>query len=491
MDAAELVVDLGSHPSGRTLAMGSGVAAILFGVTSLGPPNAGVVAGCMLVALSCTPLLWRLRVDRVDGPGIYALMSLLTLGLTSLAWLGQPSQPGPGLTAEDVTSGLVVAAGGMFAFVLGSVIHRVGRRRMMVGGLPGAPPLLFVGVFAAATAVALVAVAAGAYGFTGTQERVDRLGWVGPATPFFAQLTRIVLLCLALEWLRTGRSGLGRLLVGLLAVQFIVGLLTGMKSESLYPIVLVGLAFLAHRGWTSGRLTVLLGITVLFVLLPASQAFRASTRGDDRASFGSVARSMGERIVRRPDLTLADGAEYFAGRFRNIDNLALIVRDTPDVYARGDPTLYMLIPALVLVPRAFWPDKPVLDTGGQFARTYWQIPPSIRTANPTTQVGDLYRTFGLLGVALGLFGLGMLVSWWSSWSRSGRSPRIEALYLYTVGVAVTSVESDLPNLLVTTAKSLPFAAAVAWLLLPGSGSPAGSALLRRGAVSCAHQLRRP
>jgi hypothetical protein len=186
-----------------------------------------------------------------------------------------------------------------------------------------------------------------------------------------------------------------------------------------------------------------------------------------------------------------DAYDYAFTRFRSIDSVALIVARTPSPYPYASGTEYELLPALILVPRAIWPGKPALVSGADFSHTYWQIPAGIRTSTPITGVGDLYRNFGRAGVAVGMLIWGVFVAAWTWSYRRWRSPRFDLVYLYSVVFAVTYVESDLPSLVATAAKTLPIAALIAWLLLPGRSSPPGYRRIFRSSAPEAHLLRGP
>jgi hypothetical protein len=143
------------------------------------------------------------------------------------------------------------------------------------------------------------------------------------------------------------------------------------------------------------------------------------------------------------------------------------------VYASPDGALYAQLPLIVTVPRQLWKDKPVLDTGGDFAVSSWERAPSYRTSEPLTQPGDLLRNFGWIGVAVGLLVWGVVIGVWQRLRRRFWSPRMLAIYLWSLPAGVLYVEGDLPNLIATQSKAIPIAALAAWLLLPGRRHPPG------------------
>jgi hypothetical protein len=147
------------------------------------------------------------------------------------------------------------------------------------------------------------------------------------------------------------------------------------------------------------------------------------------------------------------------------------------MYASPDGALYAKLPLIVTVPRQLWHDKPVLDTSGDFATASWERAPSYRTAEPLTQPGDLYRNFGWAGVVIGLVVWGIAIGAWQRVRRHLWSPRMLAIYLWSFPAGVLYIEGDLPNLIATQARTIPLAAAAAWLLLPGRGQAPGYELI--------------
>src|SRR5207247_9068493 len=69
----------------------------------------------------------RLRRHALDAPGLYAAATVLFLGITSLAWLGTPSLPGPGLGRADIATALWTVALGLAAFGVGARLGGVPR----------------------------------------------------------------------------------------------------------------------------------------------------------------------------------------------------------------------------------------------------------------------------------------------------------------------------------------------------------------------------
>jgi hypothetical protein len=79
---------------------------------------------------------------------------------------------------------------------------------------------------------------------------------------------------------------------------------------------------------------------------------------------------------------------------------------TPDEVKFLSPVQLVEAPIVILVPRAVWPGKPILDTGYDFSQTYYDLPASAYTSSAITPVGDLYQHGGWIPVIVGMFLLG-------------------------------------------------------------------------------------
>lgn len=480
------MVSLSSAPVRRigprrvAAAVGRALIAAPLAVVALKESGAGaVMAGAALVVLASLPLLLRLRTERLDAPGVYGAVAAVLLGVTSLAWVsGTAPTPGPSLDRAEVAHAEVLVAVGLAVFALGAILT-AGRQQATPpspgSGAQGPIWQVVLAAYAVCAGAIVVGIKLGAYGYLSTPQ-TD--GTTSSVLSFLGSQSSVVILAAGVAWLRDRDPRLRRALIAMLAVQVPLGFVTGVKGDSVLALVLLLLAAIAYRRpipWKP------LGIAVLVligVLLPANNAYRDSLRTRGHSVAASI-RSLVDPSIYRPDRTLGSAVTYLFSRFREIDHVALIEHDTPSLFAYGDGSNYTLLPLIIAVPRALWHGKPVLDTAGQFARTYWQIPPSIHTSQPLTQVGDLYRNFAWPGVIVGMLVWGALIGAWERLRRARASPRMTVVYLWSLLAAVTYVESDLPALIATTAKELPITYLAAWFLLPGRDSTPGYRLLVR------------
>lgn len=419
-----------------------------------------MVAGSTLVVLVGLPGLARLRSDPLDGVGLYTAVAVMSFGILSLLWLGSPAIPAPGVGPDEISEALLIVAFGLGAFLAAAiaVCRPCIRPRLRFSARGGAPPALLVLLFGVGGLTTAAGLMLGVIGYASTTGGPVALL---PSAQVFAQgsvLGSLVVLACALQAFGAGDQRARRLLPWLLVAQVAVGFASGFKGQALLPVVYVGIAYVTCAAVVPWRPLALLAIVVVGVLLPANLVYRSALRGAD----GSTPREV---------ISLA--AQNTTARFRLIDHVALINARTPSVYAYGDGTRYLYLPLLIAVPRALWPEKPILDDGIRFSQTYWEIPPISRTSTPLTQVGDLVRNFGVVGVPIGLAIWGAVVAGFLALCRRLSSPRVEMVYLVSLVAWVTYIEGDLPTLVAAASRSMPVVVAVAWLLMPGRHQAAG------------------
>ncbi|PZS07612.1 MAG: hypothetical protein DLM64_14600 [Solirubrobacterales bacterium] len=464
-------ITIDARRTGITLVVVSLAIVVGIGGAILDNAHLGIVGGVALVVAASLPLIARLRVDPLDGPGIAALITAFELGVVSLVWLGNPVGAGPGLSRSDITQALLVVALGQLSFTIGARSCGAPRpRRRLVLSLRDVPS---TGAMVIASAVGVAGSVLGvlehSFGYVS--------GGGGPAslTEVFALLQSIggvVALTAALLWFGSGERRWGYLMLAFTAIQFAIGFLSGVKAAALAPLVFVLLAYVVAHNRVPVRSTIVLALIALLVVVPLAELYRSATRTQQESAPQALSQAFSSRHGGLGQ-ALSQAYRYGAGRFRNIDSVALIVARTPSVFPFAGGKDYFALPAIILVPRALWPQKPSLTTGGDFSHTYWEIPSSVQTATPLTQTGDLYRNFGLVGVVVGMLLWGLAVGAWQRLAWRLHSPRFAVVFIYSLVYTIAGIESDLPELIAQSAKALPAVALVAWLLLPGSGGEPG------------------
>ena len=453
-----------------------GIGALILGAAAIVvlPVEAGalvVLSASVIVVAASALSAYRLKRSPLDAPGLYGGLSAITFGLLSVGWLGTPPMPGPGLTPDEVTSALLLVAAGLVVFAAGAHLAARGTARLepLVPALPGRGALTAafgLGVLAASGSLAL-----GTYGYLADPSSTRALAAVNEVVALVQSLGPLVVLATAVAFFASGERRLRGPMIAFLAAQVFLGLVSGFKGQALQPLVLVLVAYVLFRRRVPWVPVVAVAAITFLMLIPAIDTYRLTTR--EPTNISAAGKAFREAVLVRPDRLVLRSYEYISLRFRYVDHVALIVDRTPTVYPWGDGSRYELLPLLVAVPRAVWPEKPVLDEGGEFSHTYWEIPLSARTATPMTQVGDLYRNFGAAGIVAGLAAWGVLLGLLTRIHGRSQSLRFDMVYLYLLVTAVVYIEADLPQLVARVVKALPLVIATAWLLLPGPLGPPG------------------
>lgn len=444
--------------------------------------DAGIWSGVLLVLVAGAPTAIRLRRHPLDAPGLYAASTILFLGLTSLAWLGDPVQPGPGLTQADVAKALRLVAVGLALFGIGTWLIAPHTSNTLEGpksrfSTPSSAALLTT--FGLSLVGIVIAFSLGTYGYISDSTAVARASWFATILSVVGIVGHFVLIATSVSYYATREPRLLRLLVVFATTEMIIGFVGGDKRISLLPLLFVlGAYVLARRRFPLVPIAIAT-ILVLVIVVPTNLRYREGVRGQTLSPSTALKATLDAPLVLEPAAVAENAFGYVGSRFRSIDSVSLIVDQTPSTFPYASGEGYALLPAIAVVPRALWPDKPTLDAAGQFTNTYGQRPASIRSATQITQIGDLYRNFGYIGVVAGLLCLGLLVGGVARAFQRYRSPRADVVYIYAAMTVIIYVDSDLPALLATASKTLPFAALTAWLLLPGSSSSPGYLQLSR------------
>jgi hypothetical protein len=197
-------------------------------------------------------------------------------------------------------------------------------------------------------------------------------------------------------------------------------------------------------------------VAVIFLgfVVPFTTAYRTAVR---ESSSGIL--STGQALDAVPQVlrsTLSDGDSLLTAipgslgdllaRGQDIDASAIIMQRTPGQIPYVDPVQLVTGPLTALIPRAVWPDKPILDTGYQFGQQYYEIPASVYSSETMTPIGDLYRHGGWLPVLIGMFVLGCGVRLLDDFVDVRDNPHMISLALFLLP-SLTMSEQDWITLL--------------------------------------------
>jgi hypothetical protein len=233
----------------------------------------------------------------------------------------------------------------------------------------------------------------------------------------------------------------------------LTGIVGGSKGGAIAPLFAASLIYISYRRRVPRSL--LAGaVAILVIILPGSQLFRfqpqAAALTLDR---GAYLASLRDAL----DLDLSEQAavvgDWLTSRPQSVDQIALIMAQTPHPNDYQLGFLWALAPVYNVVPRAIWPSKPLLALEYDFDHTYRRIPPDVPGNTGVTLPGDMYINFGLPGVVVGMLLWGMALAWVSvRWRQIDRPDRlmlfvIAASYILLPDRSFTSMLLVLPRIL--------------------------------------------
>jgi len=209
------------------------------------------------------------------------------------------------------------------------------------------------------------------------------------------------------------------------ATSIILAILSGNRSGLLWIILLCMAAFLYAKYpriklgklalWLVGLfIVILLGI----ILISPYRTLRQAEVAYDTLSLTEIKSLMQESTENLLSWKIIDIFDYTKDRLFErlcvIELLAVTLAHANDEGVKASEQSVGIDNNIMknliygFVPRAIWPDKPIVsDFGLWFSRIYLGTP--YRTWNSPSIFGDLYRNFGFLGIPLGMFLLGILL----------------------------------------------------------------------------------
>jgi hypothetical protein len=473
----------GPRLDGRTAALATSafIACIAVGAgVSLGLPETlnekGALLGafivCAFAGLGPISLLGR---GALREPVVYyPIVAFTSLAASSLAWLGEPRSD-VALARADVTKALFLVAAGFAALWLGWYATRGARARQprsgfSVGCLPSRR--LTVGLSVVGLFSLIVLVGTGSFGYA---RGFDTGGPLGPWTEWLVASRSALDIALAFAAFRVfGRSDRVHpradllLFLALLILQFGSGLLSASKVGFILPklLIVVFIYALFHdRIPIKWILVFLIAITMSFLIVDQVRRLTSPTATETDAVTLLVE---GIRETSQ-DLTGSSSAalDRFKRRTREIENVAVVLRDTPRVLPHTSGNELPEAFAIALVPRVLWPRKPVFEPERRFPQLYLKQAPDSRSATGPSHFGDLYRNFGSLGV---VFGMGLLGATFAFLGRLSDVGSVRTLFIIAFILAVlTRSEDSIAGAIVAFARIMP-PVILAALLIPRARS---------------------
>jgi len=173
--------------------------------------------------------------------------------------------------------------------------------------------------------------------------------------------------------------------------------------------------------------------------------------------FSRIEGSVGQReaywlaISEIKEMPLQETIEYGKGqivaRFDYLSDIIAIQAKHPKIWPFYQGETIWNEMKLGMVPRAFWPEKPIITISTWFSEVYLDAPWSAAAMHP---FGELYMNFGYIGVFTGMVMIGFLLRLLWEWSRAGGEwPPIHVMfYGMILGIVVHSAEGTFLELFI-------------------------------------------
>jgi hypothetical protein len=273
---------------------------------------------------------------------------------------------------------------------------------------------------------------------TGLLVFVTSLGWFGSGILVMLNVRRH----LTIPWRVLTYAGT--------SIFFLLGIASGsVAAAAFYGTIVVVAAWIA-RGrlsltWIGG---ILFGAVIIISLRGVTDQYRkmawyqnegANAIGGSSMFFGLLQRRIASDGVQG---TIEQGFATSAGRSANLDLLADVIRRTPDEVPYWEGKTYLSLVG-AFVPRFLWPDKPTKELGQGFGHRYGYI--GARDSNTAINLPilvEFYVNFGMAGIALGMFLVGIIYRLVEHAVNKPGQADIYSLAGIVLMIPLTNIESD-------------------------------------------------
>jgi hypothetical protein len=421
-----------------------------------GPSPHTLRLSCLSLITLCLALVGfsRRRGRDVERPPVLAvgftLLYALYFGIGTFAWSNRdnPSWGLPlAISAGAIEHTVHIAEVGILSWTAGlafSSRRKTVRRqhkqvsetlKILDGPLPSAASIGIV--YAIGLGARLFTVLTGSFGYivSDLNKAVTNPNPLLGIVSRFEGLTLVALLMLVIR-----RASIPKdvstywLFMFVVASEVLFALYSGTKVGLFLRIgfLLVGF-WLVKRRLPWKILTVAVILFVPFLLFTG--AYRDQVRNGSSNLAGASAAALLAPTIRQvardsSDLsTVQDTMSRFVfQRFRGIDGPAMVVERTPGTIPYISASSSVLVPIGSFIPRFLWHGKPVYIDGLEFARQYFGQGTEAFNSLTPTMLGDLYRRGGLIVVVVGMWALGWLSGFLTTFFSIGLSPQRFAVF---------------------------------------------------------------
>jgi hypothetical protein len=433
------------------------------------------------------------KLQLFELPVFMTAMFFLQFGLFPLRNFIDPEQIDTNLSAngEELVRALSYVTLGMVAFWVGCGLARRGQGSRMRSDLATQGPsrdsrrvgvLLFTVVVYTATLVTKFYLLNNQlYSYLASMDKYYANLASMQVLNYISQLGAVALVIVTIERYRALRDPLWRIIfVVVLSSELLWGLVSGMKGLLLQNFIIVALVSSFVRRKLNLRWLVM-PFFALVLIYPVSNAYRDIARNSPQqevTSLGGAAEAARLAFIKARSTGPYGGyswREGLNGTLQRMDLLTsvaqvLILSPQERSMVKGDAQWRML-PIYPFIPRFLWPSKPILDEGGRFTlalRERFGDPAKAGSSTAITYPGDLYLRFGLPGILLGMFVLGVVAQWFTNRVAGPFEPQNLFLYagIYVFGF---SFELDAFDFWVTFLKILAILCVLHWIIYGRGG----------------------
>lgn len=381
----------------------------------------------IVMAIPSLYLYTRGRFSIAD-PIVFATLSyfLPVFVIGGLFFAGGFSQP-PFLAAigdiETTMPYTIVLVGLGFTGLAAGYLSPIGARAGMAVGtrLPdanySANAFLIPGLFLLVLGVLslIMAFTLGQFGYQLIDKTDSFNGLIFLSTMFWLQASALLWLIIFLQPQLRGAHIL--VISVLLVVSSVQILFSGSRGGLAHMLITIVLAYvLSGRrfGVKQAGIAAIVFLGAIFFGMIYGSTFRNLKGGEQRQSAGEYASNIFGTLdeVGRSDLnqTVAFGFSSLAERVDVLSTLAVVVANheqlKPYEEAYGIDNNIWIESTTFFIPRVLWADKPAPSNPRQYSDLYFDFADSSFALTP---IGDLLRNFGVLGIPLGMFILGVII----------------------------------------------------------------------------------
>lgn len=222
------------------------------------------------------------------------------------------------------------------------------------------------------------------------------------------------------------------------------GLASGMKGLALQPFIIVAIisSLIRRRFMKRWAAVVLLGLVALY---PLANNYRRLVKDEGGLSSPAAVVSTGFQALSQTQASTIGASNWVQSGWRiSVKRLDMLTSVGLVLWLGSRARLlqgkerWWMLPYYPFIPRFIWPSKPVLDKGLRFSAAAGSVATS---SMAITYPGDLYASYGLAGIVLGMFLLGVVCQALTNSITGGLDKR--RLFVYAaMFVVVSHLETD-------------------------------------------------